>query len=130
MENNIATNTQVGLIIIPYKVYEGENAYNNDKYSRGGEFIENMVTDNHIEFCKRWFHLAGFKEIMEDMDEFNKLYRSTYTSKRFYCDIYQEDDKYYKNPFYDSGDVKKVKPLMFNEPVKSIFFYNKREVKS
>lgn len=72
LEFNIAPNTQVGRIIIPNKVYQNENAYRipEEKYSRGGEFIENMVTDNIIEFCKRWFNLAGFSEVLEDIDEF------------------------------------------------------------
>ena len=49
----------------------------NEKYSRGGEFIENMVTDNIIEFCKRWFHLAGFNEILEDINEFYEIGRAS-----------------------------------------------------
>ena len=71
-EFNIAPNTQVGKIIIAEKVYSDENAYHNDpdKYSRSGEFIENMVTDNPIEYCHRWFHLANIEEIIDDIDEF------------------------------------------------------------
>ena len=80
LEFNIAPNTQIGKIIIPNKVYENENMYNTEKekYSRGGEFIENMVTDNEIEFCKRWFHLAGFNELLEDANEYfeNKTFGS------------------------------------------------------
>lgn len=52
------------------RVYEHENAFKYEKQSRGGEFIENMVSDNNIEFCHRWLHLAGFKEILEDMSEY------------------------------------------------------------
>ena len=37
------------------------------------EFIENMVTDNHVEFCNRWFHLAGVMEFLEDMKEFESI---------------------------------------------------------
>lgn len=72
LEFNIAPNTQIGRIIIPEQVYSHENTYNieAEKYSRSGEFIENMVTDNNIEFCKRWLHLAGFNEFLEDIDEF------------------------------------------------------------
>lgn len=75
-EFNIAPNTQVGRIEIPQPIYENENAYNipAEKYSRGGEFIENMVTDNFIEFCARWFHLADFEEILHDIDEFYLRY--------------------------------------------------------
>lgn len=71
-EFNIAPNTQIGKIIVPEKVYDHENVYGTDpeRYSRGGEFIENMVTDNHIEFCHRWFKLANVEEMLEDIDEF------------------------------------------------------------
>ena len=72
LEFNIAPNTQIGRIIIPEKVYEHENTYRieEEKYSRSGEFIENMVTDNVIEYCKRWFHLVGVAEFIKDIDEF------------------------------------------------------------
>lgn len=73
-EYNIAPNTQIGKIILDEKVYSDENAYHNDpeKYSRSGEFIENIVTDNPIEYCHRWFHLANIEEIIDDIDEFFK----------------------------------------------------------
>ena len=72
LEFNIAPNTQYGKIVIPDKVYKNENAYctAEEQYSRGGEFIENLVTDNIIEFCKRWYYLAGVNEIIEDIDEY------------------------------------------------------------
>ena len=71
-EDNIAPNTQIGRIEIPDKVYENENAYHieESKYSRGGEFIENLVSDDTIEYCHRWFHLANTKEFIDDLNEF------------------------------------------------------------
>lgn len=70
--------------MIDEKVYNKENMFGGtseedlQKYSRGGEFIENMVTDNEVEFCKRWFHLAGFNELLDDANEFfaNKMFGS------------------------------------------------------
>lgn len=73
-EFNIAPNTQIGRIEIDKQVYDNENVYGLDKYSRGGEFIENMVSDNIIEFCKRWFGLAGCMEFIEDMKEYEQLH--------------------------------------------------------
>ena len=72
-ENNIAPNTQVGKIIIPEKVYKNENSYNQEKYSRAGEFIENMVTDNILEFAHRYFNLASYKEMLEDFEEYYRM---------------------------------------------------------
>ena len=85
IEFNIAPNTQIGRIIIPNKVYQGENATKipEGKYSRGGEFIENLVCDNIIEFCKRWFQLAGFKEFMEDWAEYNQKNTVCYSRETY-----------------------------------------------
>ena len=69
-EFNIASNTQIGRIEIPLKVYPHENAYQIQGYSRSGEFIENLVTDNLIEFFKRWFNLAGIIEMLRDVNEY------------------------------------------------------------
>lgn len=88
LEFNTSPSTQIGRIEIDHKVYENENVYNVDpeKYSRGGEFLDNFVTDNIIEFSKRWLHLAGFKEILYDINEFYS---------RFNLGSYQE--LYYSN---------------------------------
>jgi hypothetical protein len=118
-ENNIAPNTQVGRIDIPNKVYENENAYMNDKYSRGGEFIENMVTDNIIEFGKRWFHLAGFNEMLKDIEEYNKINFTSYSSNGSYGQFYYYNEKMVECPIYDAkrGD-------MIKDVRKPVFFYN------
>ena len=69
-ENNIAANTQVGKIEIPHKIYKNENAYRIEVgYSRSGEFIENKVTDNIIEFAHRWFHLGSVQDLIKAVDE-------------------------------------------------------------
>lgn len=71
-ELNIAPNTQIGKVEIPQKVYDDENAYGieDSKYSRGGEFIENLVTDNILDYCSRWFHLGNIRDVLDDIDEF------------------------------------------------------------
>lgn len=80
-EYNIAANTQIGRIEIPSKVYNHENTYKLENYSRSGEFVENMVCDNIIEYCHRWFHLGGIKECIEDIDEYcNNLGVMKYSS--------------------------------------------------
>ena len=75
LEDNISANTQVGKIIIPEKVYEFENPYGIDEnlYSRGGEFTENLITGNIIEFCRRWMAFAGIMEFIQDINEFYNM---------------------------------------------------------
>lgn len=71
IEHNIAPNTLEGYIFIPERIWAKENINKLDRYQRGGEFIENMVCDNHIEFCHRWFHLANVKEMIDDIKEYH-----------------------------------------------------------
>lgn len=111
LEFNIAPNTQIGRIDIPDKIYANENAFNNDKYFRGGEFIENMVCDNIIEFCHRWLHLANFKEALDDMNEYFRIKYVTYSNFDTHSEFnYNEKDKQryitpLKNEIHDSIDV-------------------------
>ena len=68
-EFGIAPNTQIGKIEIEQEVHQWENPFDYNKYCRGGQFIQDFCSHNFIEFSRRWFHLAGFKEMLEDMDE-------------------------------------------------------------
>lgn len=128
MEFNIAPNTQIGRIIIPEKVYEHENTYKieEEKYSRGGEFIENMVTDNCIEFCKRWFHLGGFKEVLDDIDEFyNDRNLGTFSNLQSAgfkeCPIYPISDKIETPITFVNSSVEN--PIIFYNPKPSNLTY-------
>ena len=93
LQFNIAPNTQIGYIDIPEQVYDNENTYHLDKYSRGGEFIENLTSDNLLEFSHRWLHLAGFKEFLEDWAEYNQLRKVQYSSVPMYGIYGKKDGK-------------------------------------
>lgn len=82
LENNLAPNTQIGRIIIedkdnPDKAFslnEHPDMYSSDdetaKYSRGGEFLENMMSGNPLEFGRRWLGLGDVYQVLEDLKEF------------------------------------------------------------
>ena len=114
LEFNIAPNTQVGKIIIDEKVYENENMYNveKEKYSRSGEFIENMVTDNEIEFCKRWFHLAGFNELLEDANEY---FEGKMLSNMNYIQAINSYGDTLECPIIPTANKGIVQPIIFDE---------------
>ena len=40
------------------------------KYSRSGEMLDNLMSDNIIEFCYRWLHLANYSQLLQDVSEF------------------------------------------------------------
>ena len=118
-EDNIAPNTQIGKIEIDHKVYDNENAYGieEEKYSRGGEFIENMVTDNHVEFCHRWFHLANFEEIIDDIDEFYRQVNDAYNFSNMMT-AFNSPIVPVNTPYIDPiiSGVSTINPVEFNSP--------------
>ena len=82
LENNMAPNTQIGRIIIEdpkdiskrYSRNEHQDMFTNDdeeaKYSRGGEFLENFMSSNILEFCWRWMNLGDIFDVISDIKEF------------------------------------------------------------
>lgn len=86
---NISPNTQIGRIYIPTQVFAYENLYNLEHFDRTIRFIEDFHSHNYIEFCQRWFKLAGYQELCEDIMEYYdnevqpmKVCRTTYDGKR------------------------------------------------
>lgn len=116
MEFGIAPNTQIGKIEIPNKVYENENIYGPEedraRYARSGEFIENMVTDNEIEFCKRWFHLAGFNELLEDANEY---FESRMFSNMTYIQALNSYNDIIECPILPTENKGIIEPLIFGQ---------------
>ena len=69
-EHNMASDTIIGKIFIDNPVHKLENPYHEEMYDRGGQYIEDLVTGNSLEFGRRWLHLANFRELMEDIEEY------------------------------------------------------------
>lgn len=120
-ECNIAPNTQIGRIIIPDKIYALENMYNIEegKYSRSGEFIENMVTDNIIEFCHRWFHLENIKEFIGTIDEYYQR-KSLFNTKQY--------SELVRRAANEPGVRTPIKPFTNGAAFQPIYFANNKQV--
>ena len=85
LENNLAPNTQIGRIIIEdpndptksFSLNEHPDMYSSKgeiaKYSRGGEFLENMISGNILEFCRRWMKLGDIHQCIDDIIEYFKF---------------------------------------------------------
>lgn len=74
-EFNMCDETQIGKLQIPEKIHDKENisnAGNGKFFSRDGAFFDDLAAHAPIEFCSRWFHLATFKEMLDDICEFFK----------------------------------------------------------
>lgn len=106
LEHNLAPNTLIGFINMDTKVYENENRFNKELYCRSGEMIDNLASENIIEFSKRYFHIAGFLEfILEDMVEYMNHMNNHKT-------VYFTE-KYDRNPLRFECDSRN--PLRFDE---------------
>ena len=126
-EHNIAPNTQIGKIIIQEMVHENENPYNNPKYSRGGDFVDNLVTNNILEFAHRWLHLANFMEFLEDVQEYYEKSRISYSiDTKNYNTYYYKNGELYTAPVKDIGPAKVISPVNFDNKIKPVTFYNER----
>lgn len=77
-EFNISNETLLGKFIIAKKIYEFENKSRDSKFSREGAFIEDLTSQNYLEFCHRWFGLAKYSELVDDIIEFMIIYRPYY----------------------------------------------------
>lgn len=121
MQNNIAPNTQEGMIEMPEKVYNKENILEDEKHSRSGEMLENLMCQNIIIFAHRYFGLACFKDFLKDMAEFASANNMILdfskniekVERLVFPFMYVVNNKV--NPFYDVT-TNKVIPFIFTSP--------------
>lgn len=128
-ENNMASDTIVGKILITDPVHKYENPYHEEMYDRGGQYVEDLITGNSLEFGRRWLHLANFRELIQDVNEY---FQTHVPAGNRMMDIYTKDDLYkpfivrpavpkdalYK-PFYFLEEGEYIKPFQIRDPSKS-----------
>ena len=85
LENNLAPNTQIGKILIEdpndprksFSLNEHPDMYSSSdeiaKYSRGGEFLENLMSGNPLEFGRRWMGLGDVYDVIDDIKEYYRF---------------------------------------------------------
>lgn len=107
-EFNIAPNTQIGMIVIPNQIYANENPSNDEKFSRGGKFLEDLHSGNYLEFCSRWFKVAGYSDLYKDIVEY-------YTTQK--NPVYQLRAFNYEGLLipYNKSDIDLINPIAYNE---------------
>ena len=66
----MAPNTQHGKILFPEQLDPKENRFNNDYFDRGVWFIEDLVSNDRLNFCERYLHLANYEQMYDDIKEF------------------------------------------------------------
>ena len=133
-ENNLAPNTLISKITIPNKVHKKENNFFNKFYDRGGAYIEDLMSENYIEFSHRWLGLANVKEMIDDLKEYftnypfvnmtdlNEINHPVYTPIKFV-----DKEKFVYSPivYYDEED----KEIDYRIPEEIDFSYYLKKIK-
>lgn len=115
LEDNIAPNTQIGKITFKDKVYENENVAKEEKYERTGEYIENLMCQNNIEFAVRYFKYASFREFIdEDLPEYLAMIKESITPKKM-INPFIEHPSGMINPFVEHPSGK-INPFVELKP--------------
>lgn len=111
-ENNLAPNTIDAKIIIEDQVHDKENLFYNDLYDRGGQYIEDLISENYIEFAHRWLGFANIREMLEDIEEyfsmnpFPNMVTPRQINEELFIPIKFYDEHYKNSPivFYDDNE--------------------------
>jgi hypothetical protein len=91
-ENNIAPNTMRGKVLLPEKLDNKEDRFNNPYFDRSVWFMEDLICGDRLNFCHRYLHLANYEEMYDDIIKYfstieNPLsrfrYADTLTGNRF-----------------------------------------------
>ena len=128
LENNIAPNTQIGRIVIEdpndqnkeFSLEEHPDMYSSDdstaKYSRGGEFLENLMCNNPIEFGRRWLGLGDIYDVINDIREFYNYngYSGPGIDYNFKDAVYFTKDKMIEAVTFDDGNYMNKNAVYFD----------------
>lgn len=69
---NISKMSQIGKILIPEKVSDLENPYGEERYNRGGDFVDDYECGDMLFLGRKWFNLPSVKEMLDELGEDKK----------------------------------------------------------
>lgn len=120
IEFNIAPNTQVGKVLIEQQIWADENKYKLKHFERGGKFLDDFQTQNWIGICNRWFNLADYKELYNDVFTYFQNHYSGNVPLFFTRDglqngitFYEQRVDYVANIWFEEDENKLFNPVHF-----------------
>ena len=81
---NIAANTIIGKLIIDEKVHDKENISDMDKWTRASAFMEDIQSQQWLEFASRWFNLPDYTTLYHEVERFFTQIANAYLGLRVY----------------------------------------------
>ena len=76
---NISLNTMIGKMIMDGKLYDNENKFNNNKFDRSLWFTEDLISQDVLDFCQRYFDLPSYEDMYHLLDKYFKIAGHTST---------------------------------------------------
>ena len=64
---NISKMSQIGKVVIPDQVSDMENPYGEERYNRGGDFIDDYECGDILFIGRKWFNLPSVKEMIDEL---------------------------------------------------------------
>lgn len=140
LQDNMSPNTIIAKIEIDNPVFEKENPFNypvewsdmkdadlKHIYVRGGNFMNDIISENIIETCSRWFHYASFMEWLEDFKYYfenieyphhimnrDKLFDTVPAKKQLFTVVNDDGVDHSKPQLFSDWDIDKDgKPQLF-----------------
>lgn len=127
-EHNMAPNTQIGKIVIDKEIHRYENPFGDPMYDRGGQFVEDLTSQNIITFCERWMNYPTFREWLDDLEYYytNIKYPLFELGKESYTDmIVGRCKKGLPIPLVEKATDLKGKPINLVENIPEKINYDK-----
>lgn len=115
MEDNIAPHTQIGKIEIPNRVFDGDEQWGLERYPREMVYCEDLHSHHWISFGNRWFGLANYEDLYDQVIEYYTQYKNSNRS------LYRYNDEGLIIPVH-------MKPIK-NELINPVSFQNKDELR-
>ena len=106
---NIAANTIIGKLIIDEKVHDKENISDMDKWTRASAFMEDIQSQQWLEFTTRWFNLPDYTTLYHEIERFFTQIANAYLGLR----VYERDGTIEPITFDQNGLL--CEPIIFED---------------
>ena len=122
-EFNMAPNTQDAKLLLPKKIYEKENRRNDEKYSRPGQFMEDLQSHVFLEFGERWLHLGGYEDLCDDILEYFSTVANSNRDPKFF-----NNDGSFKPIRAINTELNPIKPISKESSIRPIIQYKSPQI--
>ena len=69
-QNNMSPATMYGKILFDYPVWNKENKFNNEYFDRTVWFMEDLMSNNVIDFCNRYLGMPDYEQMYDSINTY------------------------------------------------------------